>query len=54
MSLVTIGRGPACYNYYVLRGVIDQTVINEIRAVADALPRQGGIYSRSAANTMFA
>jgi len=54
MSLLSIGRGPASFNYYVLRGVIDETVIKEIRAVAEALPRQGGIYSRSAANTMYA
>lgn len=54
MSLLTIGRGPASYNYYVLRGILDDAVLNEVRAVAKALPRQGGIYSRSAANTMFA
>jgi hypothetical protein len=55
MSLLTIGRGPASYNYYVLRGVLDETIIEEMQGVAAELPRQGGgVYSHSSANTMFA
>jgi hypothetical protein len=54
VSLLNIGRGPSCYNYYVLRGIITDAVINEARAVVQCLPQQDSIYSRSAANRMFA
>ncbi|MFT5288571.1 MAG: hypothetical protein ACI8QS_002050 [Planctomycetota bacterium] len=54
MSLIKIGQGPASYNYYLLRGIIDDNVIKEARAVANALPEQGGLYSKSGANRMYA
>jgi len=53
MSLLNIGRGSSSYNYYVLRGVIDETIINETRAVAQSLPQQKGLYSRSGSNKMY-
>ena len=54
MALVNIGRGPTCYNYYLLRGIIDEQVIQEALAVAKALPSQQGVYSKSGANRMYA
>jgi len=54
MSLLDIRQGPTSYNYYVLRGVLDDEVLGEIRAVAAALPDQGGAYSRSSLNRMYA
>jgi len=53
MSLINIGRGPSCYNYYVLKCLLDKTVIDEARSVARSLPKQGGIYSRSGENKMY-
>ena len=53
MSLLNIGRGSSSYNYYVLRGVIDEAIINEARAVAQSLPQQKGLYSRSGSNKMY-
>lgn|SRR6476661_4285563 len=53
MSLLNIGRGSSSYNYYVLRGVIDEAIIKEARAVAQSLPQQKGLYSRSGSNKMY-
>lgn len=53
MALVNIGRGPVSYNYYVLRGILDETIIEEIRSVVQLLPRQEGLYSRSGLNKMY-
>lgn len=47
-----IGRGAQSYNYYVLRDLIDQEIIDEIRAVGKQLPDTGGTYSKSGDNRM--
>lgn len=54
MSQITIARGPNCYNYYVLRNIFDEKVIEEARSVVSMLPSLGGVYSLSAANTVYA
>ena len=54
MAILNFGQGPASYNYYLLRGVIGDDVIQEARSVAAALPEQEGLYSRSGANRMYA
>jgi len=53
MSLLNIGRGSSSYNYYALRGILDEAVIAEARAVAASLPQQKGVYSRSGSNKMY-
>lgn len=54
MALLTIGRGPSSFNYYVFRDVLDREVVAEVRAAADRLPDQNGTYDRSTENKMFA
>jgi hypothetical protein len=53
MPLFKLGRGPTSYNYYLLRGVMDEKAISEARAATAALPAMGGIYSKTAENKMY-
>ena len=54
MSQIEIARGPVCHNYYVLRGIFDEQVIEEARSVVGLLPKMGGMYSLTAANKVYA
>ncbi len=54
MALLAIGQGPASYNHYLLREVLDQEVLAEALRVKETLVDiEGSEYSRSLVNRIY-